>query len=72
MEDFDLLKKWMVKHHPDLDFIGLVMGDVKKEFLFDRPSEATTENVIKEATIVAEVMEEPTTITPADPVPDEQ
>ena len=72
VEGFDLLKKWMAKRHPDLDLSSLVMGDVKKELLSDHPSEATIENVTKEATIVVEVMEEPATTTPADPIPDEQ
>ena len=71
MEGFGLLRKWMAKHHPDLDLSGLVMGDVEKELLSDRPSEATAENVMEEATIVAKVMEEAATTTPADPVPDE-
>ena len=47
----------MAKHHLDLDLSGLVMGEVKKELLADHPSEATAENV----------MEEATTIAPADP-----
>ena len=46
------------------------MGDVEKELLSDRPFEATTET--EEATIVAEVMEEAVTTTPADAVLDEQ
>lgn len=46
----------MAKHHLDLDLFGLVMGDVEKELLFDRPFEATAENVMEEATIVAEVI----------------
>nr|POE63896.1 hypothetical protein CFP56_01935 [Quercus suber] len=71
VEGFDPLMKWMAKHHPDLDLFGLVMGDVEKELLSDRPSEATAKNVTEEATIVAEVMEEVSTIAPADPVPNE-
>ena len=67
MEGFDLLKKWMAKHHPNLDLSSLVMGDFEKELLFDRPSEAIVENVMKEATIVAEVMEEAATTTLVDP-----
>jgi len=27
VEGFDLLRKWMAKHYPDLDLSGLVMGD---------------------------------------------
>ena len=61
----------MAKHHPDLDLSGLVMGDVEKELLSDRPSEAAAKNVMVEATIVAEVIEEATPITLADPTPDE-
>ena len=70
MEGFDLLKKWMTKHHPNLDLFGLVIGDVEKELLSDRPSKATVENVMKEATTVVEVTEEAAPITPADPTPD--
>ena len=69
---FDLLRKWMAKHHPDLDLFGLVMDDVEKELLVDHPSEATVENVTEETTTVANVMEKVTTMTPANPVPDEQ
>ena len=45
VEGFDLLRKWMAKHHPDLDLSGLVMDDVKNELLADRPSKAMAENV---------------------------
>jgi len=38
VEGFKLFRKWMAKHHPDLDFSGPIMGDVEKELLFDRPS----------------------------------
>lgn len=72
MEGFDLLKKWMAKHHPNLDLSGLVIGDVEKELLSERPSEATTENVMEEATTVAEVTEEAAPIIPVDLVLDEQ
>ena len=57
VEGFDLFKKWMVKHHPDLDLSGLVIGDVEKELMSNRPSVATT----------VEVTEEAVTITPVDP-----
>ena len=70
MEGFDLLKKWMTKHHPDLDLSGLVIGDVGKELQFDRPSEDT--DVMEEATTIAEVTEEAAPITLANPTPDEQ
>ena len=62
MEGFEIFRKWMAKHHSDLDLSGLVMGMVKKELLADCPTEATVENMTKEAT----------TITPADPTPNEQ
>nr|POF23818.1 hypothetical protein CFP56_68448 [Quercus suber] len=71
VEDFNLLKKWMVKYHPNLDLSSLVMGDVEKKLLSDHPSEATAENVMEEATIVVEVIGEATTTTLADPIPDE-
>ena len=70
VEGFDLLRKWMAKHHPNLDLFGLVIGDVEKELLSDRLSEATAENVMEAVTTV-EVMEEAATTTPADLVPDE-
>nr|POF06505.1 hypothetical protein CFP56_51739 [Quercus suber] len=28
MEGFDLLRKWMAKHYPDLDLFGCIIGDV--------------------------------------------
>ena len=71
VEGFKLFRKWMAKHHPDLDLSGLVMGDVEKELLSDCPFEATAKNVMVEATTVAEVIEEATPITLADPTPDE-
>ena len=70
VEGFDLLRKWMAKHHPNLDLFALVIGDVEKELLSDRPSEATTKNVMEAVTTV-EVTEEAATTTPADLVPDE-
>lgn len=72
MEGFNLLKKWMAKHHPNLDLSGLVIGDVEKELLSERPSEATTKNVMEEATTVAEMTEEAASIIPVDLVSDEQ
>ena len=67
VEGFDLLVKWMAKHHPSLDLSSLVVDNIKKELMSDRPFEVTTENVTEEATDVAEGMKEAT-----DPVPDEQ
>nr|POE89487.1 hypothetical protein CFP56_43283 [Quercus suber] len=67
---FDLLRKWMVKHHPNLDLFDLVIGDVKKEFLSDCPFEATAESVMEEATTIVELIEVATPITHANPIPD--
>nr|POF19875.1 hypothetical protein CFP56_71999 [Quercus suber] len=72
VEGFKLFRKWMAKHHPDLDLFGLVMGDVEKELLSNCPFEATAENVMEEATTIAEVIEEAAPVTSADPTPDEQ
>ena len=72
VEGFDLLRKWMAKHYPDLDLFGLVMDDVEKELLADRPSKVIVKNVMEEATNVAKEMEEAAITTPADPVPDKQ
>ena len=62
----------MAKHHPDLNLSGLVIGEVEKELLANRPSEATTENVTEEATDVVEIMEEAAITTHVDPVPNKQ
>ena len=72
VEGFDLLVKWMAKHHPSLDLFGLAVDDIVKELMSDHPSEATVEDVMEEATNVAEGMKEATIVTPADLVPDEQ
>nr|POF01933.1 hypothetical protein CFP56_06386 [Quercus suber] len=69
MEGFDLLMKWMAKHHPRLDLSGLAVDDIEKELLSVK---ATTENVMEEAIDVAEGMKDATVITPADLVPDKQ
>ena len=62
----------MAKHHPDLDLSGLVIGEVEKELLANRPSEATAENVTEEAIDFVEIMEEAAITTHVDPVPDKQ
>ena len=69
VEGFDLLVKWMAKHHPSLDLSGLAMDDIEKELM---SSEATAENMMEEAINVAEGMKEATVITPVDLVPNEQ
>ena len=69
VEVFDLLMKWMAKHHPGLDLSSLAMDNVEKVLL---SAEATVENVTKEATDVVEGIKEATVITPANPVPIEQ
>ena len=63
MEGFNLLVKWMAKHHP-----GLVVDDIEKELMSDRPFEAIAENVSEGATDAAKVMKE----APINPVPNEQ
>ena len=60
--------KWMAKHHPGLDLFGLAMENVEKELM---SSEATVENVMEEATDVAEGMKKAIVITLADLIPDE-
>ena len=72
VEGFDLLRKWMAKHHHDLDLSGLVMGEVEKELLADRPSKAIVENVTEEATNIAGIMEKAKITTLADPVLNKQ
>ena len=72
MDGFDLLVKWMAKHHPSLDLSSLVVDDVEKELMSDCPSKATVKNVMEEATNITEGMKEATVVTHANPVPDEQ
>nr|POF21224.1 hypothetical protein CFP56_27003 [Quercus suber] len=72
VEGFDLLIKWMAKHHPDLDLFGLVVGNVKKELMADHPYEVIAENVIEEATEITEVMEEAAITALAISIPDDQ
>nr|POE97646.1 hypothetical protein CFP56_48155 [Quercus suber] len=69
VEGFDLLVKWMAKHHLSLDLSSLAMDDVEKELL---SIEAITENVTEEATDKAEGMKEATVITRANPILDKQ
>ena len=71
-EGFELFRKCMAKHQSNLDLSSLIIGEVEKELLADRPSEATVENVMEEAMTIAEVTEEAMIITPADPAPNEQ
>ena len=68
MEGFDLLVKWMAKHHPGLDLSSLAVDDIEKELM---SSEATAENVMEGATDVAEGVKEATVVTPTNPVLDE-
>ena len=68
MEGFNLLTKWMVKHHLGLDLSSLAVDDIEKELMSDRPFKATSENVMEEAIDAAEVMKEAF----VDPIPDEQ
>nr|POE75821.1 hypothetical protein CFP56_05091 [Quercus suber] len=71
VEGFKLFRKWMAKHHPYLDLSSLVIGDVEKELLSNRPFEDIAENVMEEARTVAEVTEDAAPVTLADPILDE-
>jgi len=57
MEGFDLLMKWIAKHHPGLDLSGLAIDNVEKKLTFECPSEATAENVMKEVLAHSQVQE---------------
>ena len=72
MEGIDLLVKWMAKHHLNLGLSGLVVDNVEKELMSDRPSKVTTENVMEEDPVVAKGMKEATVVTPVNPIPNEQ
>ena len=39
---FELFRKYLAKHHPELDFSQLDMEEMEKEMLEDRPSEVAT------------------------------
>ena len=69
VKGFDLLVKWMAKHHLGLDLSSLVVDDIEKELI---SSEATAKNVTEEAIDIAKGMKEATFMTPADLVPDKQ
>ena len=62
VEGFELFKRWMAKHHLKLDLSGLVMGEVEKEFVANRPFEVMKENVVKEPMTIALV-----DLSPSDP-----
>ena len=69
VEGFDLLVKWIAKHHPGLDLSSLAVDGVVKELLSAEP---TAENVTEEAIDVVEGMKEATVIIPTNPVPNKQ
>ena len=69
VEGFDLLVKWVAKHHHGLVLSSLAVDNVQKKLMSNRPSEAIVENVMEEATNVTEGMKEATIITPCRPCP---
>ena len=46
VDGFDLFRKYLAKHHSELDFSQLNMEEVEKEILANRPSEAAEENKV--------------------------
>ena len=46
VEGFNLFRKYLAKHHSELDFSKLNMEEVEKEILADRPTEAAAENEV--------------------------
>ena len=63
MEGFDLFRKYMAKHHPDLDFSTLNMEVVKKEFLADSQSvEVVGEG--EDVAVTDEALVDPSTSNP--------
>ena len=61
VEGFDIFRKYLARHHPELDFSKLDMEKVEKEILADHPFKAIAEN--------EDVMEEATAKALADPSP---
>ena len=47
MDGFELFRKYMVKHHPEIDFSQLDMEEVEKEVLADHSSEVAMKGVLE-------------------------
>ena len=60
VEGFNLFRKYLAKHHLELDFSKLDTEEVEKEIMVDRPTKAATEN-----DVVTDVTEN----VPTDPSP---
>ena len=60
VEGFDLFRKYLAKHHLELDFSKLDMEEVEKDILADHPTKAVVEN-----DVVIDVFEN----VPTDPSP---
>ena len=48
VDGFELFHKYLAKHHLEMDLSQLDMEEIEKEVLEDRPSEATTEELLKD------------------------
>ena len=71
---FELFRKYLVKHHPKLDFSQLDMEEVEKEMLEDHPSEAAAmdegmlslvENIPTDEVVLGVIESVPTDLSPS-------
>ena len=72
MDNFKLFRKYLAKHHPELDFSQLDIEEVEKKILEDHLSEAATEDEVMPGlagSILIEVVPGVIKSVPNDPSP---
>nr|POE86320.1 hypothetical protein CFP56_45929 [Quercus suber] len=73
VDGFEPFHKYLVKHHPELDFSQLDMKEVEKQILEDRPSEDAAEDEVMpglvESILIDEVVPGVAESVPTDPSP---
>ena len=72
-DGFELFRKYLAKHHPELDFSQLDMEEVEKEILEDHPSDAATEDEVMSGLTrripIDEIVPDVTESVPTNPSP---
>ena len=73
VDGFELICKYLAKHHPTLDFSQLDMEEVEKEILEDHPSDAATEDEVMSGLTrripIDEIVPDVTESVPTNPSP---
>ena len=59
MDDFDLFRKYMAKHHLDLDFSTFDMEVVEKEILVNCPSASDVDGGLEGIVVTTEALVDP-------------